>query len=77
MKTIQIRKVPEKVHKTLRVRAAAAGVSLSDYVLEELLRITSRPPIADVLGRAASREGGAHPDDIVAAVRSGRDRKLA
>ncbi len=35
-KTIQIRNVPDDVHHTLRVRAAEADMSLSDYVLEEL-----------------------------------------
>jgi len=73
-KTIQIRKVPERVHKVLRTRAAAAGESLSDYVLEELTRIADRPPIADVLARASRRTDRIDVADIVAAVRSGRDR---
>jgi antitoxin FitA len=33
VKTIQIRNVPDATHATLRTRAAAAGVSLSDYAL--------------------------------------------
>jgi plasmid stability protein len=74
MKTIQIRNVPDEVHRTLRTRAAAAGVSLSDYALGELERVTERPPVADVLTRARSRAGGADRDTIVTAVRSGRDR---
>lgn len=74
-KTIQIRDVPEEVHRTLRVRAAEAGKSLSDYVLDELVRVAARPPIADVLRRASEREGGAPLQAIVAAVRSGRDRR--
>ncbi|MGH3557998.1 MAG: FitA-like ribbon-helix-helix domain-containing protein, partial [Mycobacterium sp.] len=39
MKVIQIRNVPDEVHRTLRTRAAAAGVSLSDYLLDELVRV--------------------------------------
>ena len=39
MKTIQIRNVPEDTHRTLRARAAASGVSLSDYALAELERV--------------------------------------
>jgi antitoxin FitA len=74
MKTIQIRNVPENVHRVLRTRAAAAGVSLSDYALQELERVAEHPPVADVLARARSRAGGAQADAIVAAVRSGRDR---
>jgi plasmid stability protein len=73
-KTLQIRNVPDDVHRELRARAAAAGVSLSDYALDELVRVAERPPVADVLARARSRHGGVQTRDIVAAVRSGRDR---
>lgn len=72
-RTIQVRNVPEDLHRALRSRAAAAGLSLSDYVLAELTRLTSRPPVAEVLARAAARHGGASIEEIVAAVRSGRD----
>jgi hypothetical protein len=74
VKTIQIRNVPDRTHRELRARAASAGMSLSDYLLGELDRVASRPPMADVLRRADSRAGGASIDAIVAAVRSGRDR---
>jgi antitoxin FitA len=73
-RTIQIRDVPDEVHRTLRARAAAAGLSLSAYLLAELTRVAERPPVADVLARAGSRHGGASSAEIVAAVRSGRDR---
>lgn len=72
-KTVQIRKVPDEVHRTLRTRAAAAGVSLSDYLLTEIVRLADRPAIADVLARAESRSGGASHASIVNAVREGRD----
>jgi antitoxin FitA len=74
MKTIQIRNVPDDVHRALRTRAASAGVSLSDYALGELERAAVRPPVAEVLQRAGARAGGARNDAIVAAVRAGRDR---
>ncbi|MGH3579050.1 MAG: FitA-like ribbon-helix-helix domain-containing protein [Mycobacterium sp.] len=74
MKVIQIRNVPDEVHRTLRTRAAAAGVSLSDYLLDELVRVSDRPPVADVLARSSKRSGGASADAIVDAVRLGRDR---
>jgi plasmid stability protein len=73
-RSIQIRNVPEDVHRTLRARAAAAGLSLADYLLEDLTRLAERPPVADVIRRAASRSGGAEVERIVEAVRSGRDR---
>jgi plasmid stability protein len=73
-KTIQIRNVPDDVHRALRTSAAAAGMSLSDYLLAEIQQVASRPPISEVLRRAGARPGGVPIDDIVAAVRSGRDR---
>ena len=74
VKIIQIRNVPDDVHRVLRTRAAAAGLSLSDYALQELERVAERPPVADVLARARSRAGGANAEAVVTAVRSGRDR---
>lgn len=74
-RAIQIRNVPDEVHRTLKARAAAAGVSLSDYLLGEIVRVAERPPVAEVLARAGARHGGASVEGIVAAVRSGRDRE--
>lgn len=33
---IQIRNVPDQLHRTLKARAANAGMSLSDYIKKEL-----------------------------------------
>jgi plasmid stability protein len=74
VKTIQVRNVPDGVHRTLRTRATAAGVSLSDYALGELERVAERPPVAELLARARGRAGGADHAAIVDAVRAGRDR---
>ena len=74
MKTIQVRNVPDDVHRELRMRAAAAGLSLSDLALGELERVAQRPPVADLLARARARSGGADTAAIVDAVRAGRDR---
>lgn len=74
VKTIQIRNVPDDIHAALRMRAAGAGVSLSDYVLSELERVAGRPPVADLLRRAGARAGGVTRADIVGVVRAGRDR---
>jgi plasmid stability protein len=73
-KNVQIRDVPEAVHRELKSRAAAVGQSLSEYLLAEITRLAERPPIADVLLRADSRREGVSVREIVAAVRSGRDR---
>lgn len=74
MKVIQVRNVPDDVHRTLRTRAAAAGVSLSDYALAELERVASRPAVAELLARANARAGRVETSAIVDAVREGRDR---
>ena len=76
-KTIQIRDVPDDVHATLRARAARAGESLSDYVRREIERLARRPSIADVLLRAQGRSGSVAVEDIVEALRSGREEREA
>jgi plasmid stability protein len=73
MKTIQIRNVPDEVHAELRVRAARAGMSLSDYALAELERKAAKPPIAEVLERARNRSGGLTRREIVDTIRAMRD----
>ena len=73
-KIIQIRNVPPEVHRTLRTRAAAAGQSLSAYLLSEITQLADRPTVAEVLARARLRGPGASTEAIVKAVRSGRDR---
>lgn len=73
-KNVQIRDVPDEVHQALRTRAAALGMSLSDYLLEELSRLASRPPVVDLLTRAAYRHGGAPPEAVLEAVRDERRR---
>ncbi len=48
---IQIRNVPEPIHRKLKARAAMAGMSLSDYLLAELRRSTERPAREELLER--------------------------
>ncbi len=74
-RVIQVRNVPDEVHITLREQASAAGVSLSEYVLAELVQVAGRSTNAQILLRAAQREGGFSREEIVAAVRSGRDQR--
>jgi plasmid stability protein len=72
-KTIQIRGVPDEVHRELRSRAAAAGMSLSDYARQELERVAAYPPLRDVLLSGRARASGVSSEDIAAAIRAGRD----
>jgi plasmid stability protein len=55
-KMIQIRNVPDDVHRTLKVRAAEAGMSLSDYLREELIRRASIPTAQELARRVRARE---------------------
>ncbi|MDE2640460.1 MAG: hypothetical protein OXI03_07750 [Chloroflexota bacterium] len=55
-KMIQVRNVPDEVHREAKARAAREGMSLSAYVLRELERTLDVPPIEDVLARLRSRE---------------------
>lgn len=73
MSNLQIRNVPESVHATVRARAAAAGLSVSEYLLKQITEIAERPTAAEVFERARQRSGGARGEDIVAAIREGRD----
>lgn len=72
-RAIQVRDVPDDVHAALRVRAAAAGMSLSDYLRDELTSLARRPTVADVLARASARQGGATRAEIVGVIRELRD----
>jgi plasmid stability protein len=73
-KTIQIRNVPDDIHRRLRTRAAAAGMSLSDYLLNEISRVAGRPTMTEVLERARLRgDSGVSSEDIVAVIRAARD----
>ena len=55
MGLIQIRNVPDDVHRTLKMRAAAAGTSLSDYVLREVARAAELPTPEELDARIRAR----------------------
>jgi plasmid stability protein len=54
-KLLQVREVPDDVHRTLKVRAAQAGTSLSEYVRAELEVIASRPTPEELRVRLETR----------------------
>jgi plasmid stability protein len=55
-KNIQIRNVPEDLHRTLKARAARMGMSLSDYLLSEVEHIAERPTVRELMERLATRD---------------------
>jgi plasmid stability protein len=54
-KMIQIRNVPDSLHRKLKVRAAGAGLSLSDYLRAEIERIAALPTREEMLERIHAR----------------------
>ncbi len=54
-KMIQIRNVPDAVHRKIKARAAQSGMSLSDYLLAEIERIAALPTRDEMLARLHSR----------------------
>ena len=54
-KMIQIRNVPDEVHREVKARAARSGMSLSDFLLREVERVVAAPPVEEVLARVSRR----------------------
>ena len=52
---IQIRNVPEALHRKLKARAALAGMSLSDFLLAEVREVAERPTVDELRQRIARR----------------------
>jgi plasmid stability protein len=52
---IQVRNVPDRLHRSLKARAAMAGMSLSDYLLAELKEIAERPTLEEFRERLHQR----------------------
>jgi len=50
-KLVQVRDVPEQVHRTLKARAAQSGASLSEYLRAELARLAALPTPDEVRAR--------------------------
>jgi len=72
---IQIRNVPDALHRQLKSRAALAGMSLSDYLLQEMRRLAERPTLDELRARLAQRPEVAPSETPAQAVRAERDRR--
>ena len=57
LKTIQLRNVPDDLHRVLKSRAALAGKSLSDYLIAELQRHAEYPTVEELCRRLRARTG--------------------
>lgn len=72
---IQVRNVPDNVHRTLKAQAALAGMSLSDFLLAEIRHLAERPSIEELRERLRRRSEVAGPVLAAAAVRRERDTR--
>ncbi|HEX4345528.1 MAG TPA: hypothetical protein VHZ31_08205 [Solirubrobacteraceae bacterium] len=74
MKMIQVRNVPDDLHRALKERAAREGTTMSHLILEELPRLASRPSPEQVLARVRTRTavGGRAGAQLVRADRDTR-----
>jgi len=70
-KMIQIRNVPDDLHRELKVRAAAAGMNMSDYIKRELSRKSRKSTIREIGARAQGRSAGSSltTEDVVNTIR--------
>lgn len=74
-KMIQLRNVPDALHRSLKARAAMAGMSLSDYLLGEIKEIATRPTLAELRERLHQRKPVAMELDTSRLVREEREAR--
>ncbi len=74
---IQIRNVPDELHRELKARAARTGMTLSDYLLAELRALAVRPTMREWLARSETWEPVEVSESPVAALAAERGRRSA
>ena len=74
MSMIQIRNVPDTLHRRLKSRAALAGMSLSDYLLAEIRQVAERPTLEELRARLQHRSPVTTSVAPTEAIRTERDR---
>jgi antitoxin FitA len=74
-KMIQIRNVPDALHRKLKARAAMAGMSLSDYLLSEIREIAEQPTLAEFRQLLQRRKPVTAQIDTVRILREERDAR--
>lgn len=73
MANIQIKDVPDDVHRTLKHRAVDAHQSLNEYLRQRLIEAARTPTVADILATARSQaEGDFTVDELLGHIDDGR-----
>jgi len=77
MKMIQVRNVPDDLHRALKERAAREGTTMSALIVRELPRLAHDPSPQQVLARIARRStvDGPPPAELIAGERAQRDAR--
>jgi hypothetical protein len=74
-KMIQLRHVPDSLHRQLKARAALSGLPLSDYLIREVRKIAEQPTAEEMRERLRQRDpyrGKVAPTDVIRAERDNR-----
>lgn len=74
-KMIQVRNVPDDLHRRLKARAALAGMSLPECLIQELKHAASRPTAEEMRARLEGRSPVRPKESVVEAVRVERDAR--
>jgi len=72
---IQLRNVPDSLHRKLKSRAALAGMSLSDYLIAEIRKSAERPTMDELRERLARRDQVDLKESPAEAVRAERENR--
>lgn len=70
---IQIRNVPDQVHRVLKARSALCGKSLSDLILDELKAMAALPSTEELRQRLQQSEGFDMAESSATLIRRERD----
>lgn len=73
MPSIQIKNVPEDVHRALQGRARSSGKSLQEFLLGQLQEIADREVMDEIFERARDRKIDLAPAEIVRMIREDRE----
>jgi antitoxin FitA len=76
-KMIQLRHVPDALHRRLKARATLAGMSLSDYLIREVAKVAERPTAEEIRARLEALPPVQPKTSPTKVLREQRDRRHA
>jgi len=72
-KMIQLRHVPDALHRKLKARAANLGLSLSDYLIQEITPLAKLPTMGEFLERLQHRDPVTLREPAAVTIRKARE----